>query len=451
MTTTTNRGWSPVSAEELLAHDRWSREQLLAYQHERLHELIEHAISSSPYYRDALGRDALDDDVRLEDLPSLPKATLMEQFDRVLTDPQVRLEAVEAHASGPDPAALLAGRYHVFCTSGTTGRRGVFLQTPPEFEQWREAAWRVWARVGIPRGIRAVGFAAPTPLHITQKLFAGFGAFGRGRPALAVTTPLPQIVDGLNRDQPEALFGIPSLVGLLAAEQLDGRLAIEPRHVVLASEVLSEEVIRRIGDAWQIEPFQVYATTEALILGSESADRVGFHLSEDLVVVEVVDEHNRPVPPGVPGYKVLVTSLVNRTLPLIRYELADTVRWACGEDPGGRPYRRIECIDGRNDDVLRLPAARGGEAVVLPNNLRAPFAPLPDVIQYQIVREPDRIAVRVVLRPDASSETPARVLSGIRRALEDAGATAPPVEIEQVAEIEREPGGAKLKLVKSVG
>jgi phenylacetate-CoA ligase len=447
---TTDKTWRTVSTEELLTHDRWSRDQLLAYQRERVHSLLEHAVSASPYYRDALGDEALAPDVRLEDLPTLPKATLMEQFDRVVTDRRLRLEAIEAHASGPDPAALLSGTYHVFCTSGTTGRRGAFPQTGLEFEQWREAAWRVWARIGIPREAKAIGFAAPTPLHITQKLFTAFGAFGAKRPRLAVTTPLAEIVDELNRDQPEAMFGIPSLLGLLAAEQLAGRLSIAPRWVVLASEVLSAEIITRIREAWRIEPFQVYATTEALVLGSESPDRAGFHVSEDLVVLEVVDERDRPVPPGVPGYKVLVTSLVNRTLPLIRYELADTVRLASGDDPGGRPFCRIECIDGRNDDVLRLPAAGGGEAIVLPNALRAPFAPLPDVIQYQIVREPQRIAVRVVLRPDASSETPARVLSGIRRALEDAGATAPPVEIEQVAEIEREPGGAKLKLVKRV-
>ena len=38
------------------------------------------------------------------------------------------------------------------------------------------------------------------------------------------------------------------------------------------------------------------------------------HLYEDLAIpVEVVDEHNRPVPPGRPGYKVLVTNLHNRT------------------------------------------------------------------------------------------------------------------------------------------
>ena len=188
---------------------------------------------------------------------------------------------------------------------------------------------------------------------------------------------------------------------MLAEEQLEGRLEIQPERIVLAGEVLADDVRRRIADAWTIEPFEVYACTEALVLASESPERVGLHVSEDLVVLEVVDAHNRPVAPGVPGYKVLVTSLVNRALPLIRYELADTVTIAPGPDPSGRPYLRIERVDGRNDDLLRLRAAGGGQAVVLPHVLRAPFAQLPDALQYQIVHEPRRLVIRVVLRPGA--------------------------------------------------
>jgi phenylacetate-coenzyme A ligase PaaK-like adenylate-forming protein len=308
----------------------------------------------------------------------------------------------------------------------------------------------VRARIGLPPEARVIGIAAPTPLHITQKLFSAFRAFGERRPRLTVTMPLPELVQALDRDQPEALFTIPSMIGVLAEQQLAGALSIAPRRIVVAGEVLSDDVAGRVREAWGVAPFQVYASTEALMLAAESEDRVGLHVSDDLVVLEVVDERDRPVPPGLPGHKVLITSLVNRTLPLIRYELPDTVTLAGGPDRSGLPYTRIERIDGRSDDVLRLPAAMGGEAVILPHRLRAPFAQLPDVIQYQLIREPDQLVVRLVLRPDASSETPARVAAGVRAALEDAGALAPPIVIAPVTEIEREPGGAKLKLDKSL-
>jgi putative adenylate-forming enzyme len=437
--------------DDLLTHDAWSRDQLLTYQQTRLRKILEHAASSSPYYREVLGRDARDPDLRLEDLPTLPKATLMEHFDRVVADRRLRLAELEAHATGPNPGALFAREFHVFMTSGTTGRRGVFPQTRAEFAHWVAAVWRVLSRFGIESGpTRVAGIAAPTPLHITQKLFRALGGFGVGRPELTATMPLSALVGALNRDQPELIMSLVSIVGALAAEQLEGRLSIQPQRAAVSSEVLPEDVRRRIAEAWGIEPIEIYSSTETLVMASETPKRVGLHVSEDLVVLEVVDERDRPVPPGVPGHKVLVTSLVNRALPLIRYEIADAVTLAAGPDPTGRPYERIARVDGRNDDILRFAAVGGGEAIVLPHRLRIPFARLPEVIQYQIVREPRRLAVRVVLHPGASIETPARVAAGIRTALEEAGAIPPPVDVTPVSAIEREPGSAKVKLIKSL-
>jgi phenylacetate-coenzyme A ligase PaaK-like adenylate-forming protein len=436
-----------VAAADLLARDRWSRDRLVTFQRASLRELLRHAVASSPYYRDLLGDGA--EDAALDELPTLTKATLMEQFDRVVADPRLRLAAVEAHAAGADPGALLCGAFHVFGTSGTTGRRGVFPETTAELAAWVRAGWRVRQRLGLGPDLRVVGIGAPTPLHITQKLFAAFGGFGGCRPALTVTTPLPALVEALNRDRPELLITVPTVARMLAEEQLEGGLAIRPRGVLLAGEVLAEDTSRRVAEAWGVEPFQVYAATEALMMASEAPERVGLHVAEDLVVLEVIDERGRPVAPGQPGYKVLVTSLVGRALPLIRYELADTVTIAPGPDPSGRPYLRIERVDGRDDDVLRLPALRGGEAVVLPYRLRAPFAPLPEVRRYQIVLQRERLAVRVVLAPGASAETLERVGAGMRAALAEAGAVPTPVVVEAVAEIEREPGLAKVKLVKT--
>jgi phenylacetate-CoA ligase len=439
----------PAATAELLSHDEWSRGQLLAHQRDRLRGVLEHAVSASPYYREALGRDALAEAVRLDELPILTKQALMEQFDRVAADPRLRLAGVEAHAAGPDPGGLLAGAFHVFSTSGTTGRRGLFPQTVAELELWLAAGWRLRARLGLGAGSRVIGIGASTPLHITQKLFTAFGGFGEGRPTLSVTTPLPELVAALDHDQPEGIVTVPTIAGMLAEEQLEGRLAIGPRTLIVGGEVLSDDVVRRVAAAWGIEPHQVYSSTEALFMATEAPERTGLQVCEDLVVLEVVDEHDRPVPPGVPGYRVLITSLVNRALPLIRYELADTVTLA-GPDPSGRPYRLIERVDGRNDDVLRLPKAGGGEALVLPYRLRSAFTHLPDVVQYQVVCEPGRLRVRIVPRPGASSETAERVAARVRRAIQDAGAIPPPIAVEPVAEIEREPGSMKLKVVQIV-
>jgi phenylacetate-coenzyme A ligase PaaK-like adenylate-forming protein len=132
MTAVADPGRVSSFVDALLSHDGWSRERLLSYQQERLRAVIAHAVSASPYYREALGSHAADGDVRLNAFPTLPKSTLMEQFDRIVTDPRLDLPLVEAHAAGPDPGALLLGEYHVFSTSGSTGLRGLFVQAAVE-------------------------------------------------------------------------------------------------------------------------------------------------------------------------------------------------------------------------------------------------------------------------------------------------------------------------------
>jgi phenylacetate-CoA ligase len=116
-----------------------------------------------------------------------------------------------------------------------------------------------------------------------------------------------------------------------------------------------------------VEPLDFYGTTEALILAAGRPGQAGLDILEDLVVVEVVDQRDRPVPPGVPGHKLLLTSLVSRVQPLLRYELTDSVTLARGPNPLGLPYARIAAVDGRSDDVVTLPATGGGRVAVHPS------------------------------------------------------------------------------------
>lgn len=95
-------------AGELHARGSWSREQLLDHQRSAVRELVAHAASESPYYREALGSLAGDDEVSLEDLPTLPKSVLMDQWDHVVTDPRLRLTGVERYLEADRPSLTSA-------------------------------------------------------------------------------------------------------------------------------------------------------------------------------------------------------------------------------------------------------------------------------------------------------------------------------------------------------
>jgi phenylacetate-coenzyme A ligase PaaK-like adenylate-forming protein len=432
-------------AGEILAIDSWPRERVLDLRRRRLRALIEHAVAHSPYYREVLGPDA--PDAPLAELPTLTKQQLMESFDDLLTDRSLRLADLARFTAAAAAGELYNREFHVFVTSGSTGAPGLFVYTRSEFAEWVANALAQLASRGVGPSTRLTAIGAPSDIHITRQLFAAFQSGRERAPRLSVTTPLPDIVESLNAYRPEVLMGYASLAGTLADEQLDGRLRINPRQVVVGSEVLTEDTERRVGQAWGIRPVNVYAATEAplMAVGHSGAMRV----LEHSVVLEVVDAAGRPVPPGVPGGKVLLTSFISRTQPLIRYELSDSVVVAHGDDPEGLPHTRLAGIDGRSDDILSLPAARGSFVSVHPHRLRTPFTTLLDVRQYQIVHRRDgSLHVRVVPRA-ASPELVKAVGAAVARVLADAGAIAP-VGVELVDEIEREPGpAAKIKVVVS--
>ena len=176
----------------------------------------------------------------------------------------------------------------------------------------------------------------------------------------------------------------------------------------------------------------------------------GMHLWEDAALVEVVDEHHRPVLPGVPGHHLLLTNLVNHAQPLIRYEISDIATLADGPNPTGMPFRRLAAVDGRSDDVVHLPGCLGGTVAVPPRQLRAPVAAVPGLRQYQIRDDGAGLAVAVVLRDGAAADTPTRVRTALQHALVAIGAALPPIRVDVVAEIPREAGpGAKLKTSSS--
>jgi phenylacetate-coenzyme A ligase PaaK-like adenylate-forming protein len=411
----------PLPAGELLARDSWPRERLLAFQRARLRETLAHAVAASPYYREALGPDA--PDRPLATLPTLTKATLMEQWERIVS------------GSG----------HRTFTTSGASGMRGAFAYGQEDWAIALASCLRGMLRLGAGPDTRVIGIGAPPGSHMSAEIFAAFQAGRPDSPRLSVLDPLEEIVDALNAFRPQALMGYPTIAARLAGEQLAGRLRIAPRLFAFGSEPLTEDVRARVREAWGVEPAEYYASTELPLIASSTLEHPrALELCEDMAVFENVDADNRPVPAGTPGAKLLVTTLANRALPLIRYELPDRVTIAPEPNPAGRPYAHLSRIEGRAADTLTLPARDGGTVEIAPLRFSRAFARRPEVRGHQVVLHPGRLELRVVLAPGAAPEP---VAAAVADALDEAGAAHPPVAVTPVEEIEREPGAAKLKLV----
>jgi phenylacetate-CoA ligase len=165
------------------------------------------------------------------------------------------------------------------------------------------------------------------------------------------------------------------------------------------------------------------------------------------VITEVVDERNRPVPPGVYGEKVLVTVLFSRTLPLIRYEMSDSVRPAAVSRrcPCGRSFALIEGVQGRAEDVLHFPAASGGETAVQPIVFHRVLDAVP-AGGWQVVQKSE--GLEVLLSDVREGFADATLIDPLRQEIEAQGAIVPPVKVRRVTAIPRTIVG-KRPLIKS--
>ncbi len=431
---------------QLRPRDHWTRQQLEAYQIEALRSLREYAYARSPFYQ-GLHRGLTG--APLHKLPVLTKAMVMEHFDELVTDRAIRLEEVKAHLANLSGDERFLGRYWVIATSGSSGHPGIFLFNRTEWTTVLAsfARAREWGgvKLDLTHRVKTATVASTTAFHMSTRVNATAHSWWMPEIRLAASEPVEAIVARLNTWQPEVLIAYASMARVLADEQLAGRLQIAPRAIFTSSEVLTQETRRRIVQVWGERLFNQYATTECGSLAAECDHHQGMHLMEDLVIVEVVDRDNHPVPPGFYGDKLLITVLGSRTQPLIRYELDDSVRLSPDPCPSGRPFALIDAIQGRVEDVLPFPGVAGGVVNVHP----LVFSRVMDTLSvsgWQVVQEADGLHVLLSgVRGEFGDE---RLVGTVQQALLEQGAIVPRVEVQHVPSIPKTAAGKAL-LIKS--
>jgi len=434
-------------ANELIGHGAWTRDQLLAHQEEQLKVLLRGAATHSPYYRETIG-DLVARGRPLAEFPIMNKTKLMADFDRIVTDPMLTRALVERHVNSERCGELLHDEYRCIATGGSTGQRGLFVY---DRNAWTMAAanqMRMQRVMGITPDMRGLGIGAPSPVHMSYRFHAEFRTSRPGAPTLFVTSPIEEIVAALNAYQPDYLNAYPSLIRRLAEEQRAGRLRIMPKLFRSAAEALAPDVKNLVKEVWDAPIADGYAATETGIMAVDCEQRDGMHIAEDLVVLEVVDAENHPVPAGTQGAKMLATVLFNHTLPVIRYEFSDLITLADGTCPCGRPFKRIQRIEGRAEEILRFNTGSGKVAEVHAARLWFHLVKVAGIRQYQSKALPDGIRIRLAVDPGCDRgtvETQAKAITS--RAMEDLGISGARIDIEFVEKMDRVGSGAKEKIV----
>ena len=367
----------------------------------------------------------------------MSKDQMMSNFDELLCDPQLTRERVERHLAGSEQEpSLLDGEYVCLTSGGSSGLRGIFVQTLDEFVEFvasltRRAMARVIASGGPPPGGVPIGIvAAASPVHSS-----GFGAaVATGYPVRLIsapaTLPLPQLVERLNEIQPPALMVHTSKLVLLAGERAAGRLRIAPLAITAISETVTAEDRRAIEHAFGLPLITQFNSTEGLVGHSDPGEAV-LSFATDTCLVELVDANDQPVPHGTPSAKALITNLHNRTQPLIRYELTDRL---IGRPSGPHtPFARQRRGAGRRHVQLRRTHDRSA---------RDPHRYGQNARRARISSPPDRPRDRY---RDHRPRYRVTLASSLERSLRNSGLREPRVCVHEVADIARHPETGKAR------
>ena len=117
--------------------------------------------------------------------------------------------------------------------------------------------------------------------------------------------------------------------------------------------------------------------------------------------------------------EILVTDMMLRAFPLIKYRIGDEVVAKHGKCACGRSQPMLERIEGRSGDPIRLPNGRRLNANV-PSYIFKQFAGLKTIRRYRFVHSADNtLELQLVVTPAVTDRQLAQVEAEVRAAFGD--------------------------------
>lgn len=327
------------------------------------------------------------DDFDLRDLPITTKEMIMRDYDNWITTSDFSLKDLEEFAANESLAGeLYQGKYTVVETSGSTGYPFYIAYNRREsFKMNSTMSNHLKMKFVLNR---PACYLFPFDKHILSICSAKEGL--RKYPLMKKYTalkdsniPMEEIVDFLNQFQPKIICTYVSTIEALAKEQMKGTLRLKLKAVFTGGETLSQKTREYIENVFGCRMYSMYASTEASGIALD-CDCGHMHLHNDRLIVEPVDENNNPVPEGEKSHKILITSLYERTVPIIRYEVSDKVTIHNTPCKCGNQSPWVE-VEGRSVEPPFIFKNADGEVNVSTFMLFVKTMGLPNVRKIQLI------------------------------------------------------------------
>lgn len=322
--------------------------QIKAMQEKKLQEMVSYLNEFSPFYKELFTKARFNvKGIRtLEDLHVLPTTTkedLQQRNDDFLCVPRDQIieycstsgtlgNPVMVALTENDLNRLTYNEYLSFISAG--GDKNDTYQLMLTLDRQFMAGMAYYA------GIRMMG--------------AGIIRLGPGVPSLQWET--------ISRLKPTCIVAVPSfilkLVEYAREHKIDVNASSVKKAICIGENIRNTDFSlntlgRRITDAWNIKLFSTYASTEMQTAFTECSECKGGHLQPELLIVELLDETNKPVAPGQPG-EVTITTLGVEGMPLLRYKTGDLCCYHEEPCACGRNSLRLSPVMGRKKHMIKF-------------------------------------------------------------------------------------------------
>lgn len=186
-----------------------------------------------------------------------------------------------------------------------------------------------------------------------RKLGGAIVRVGPGNPGLQFDT--------IERIKPTALVTVPSfllkLVEYAEKNNIDYKNCSITKAICIGESIRNEDFSlntlgQRIKDKWDIQLFSTYASTEMGTAFTDCQFGKGGHHHPEMIIVEFLDENEKPVEPGTPG-EVTITTLGVEGMPLLRFKTGDICNHHTEKCECGRTTTRLGPVIGRKNQMIK--------------------------------------------------------------------------------------------------
>jgi len=361
-----------------------SKEELQRLQLSRLRALLRHAFDHCPYYRQRMSEAGWHPDnvhslEQISQLPLLTKRDIQDfgaQMQASNFPPQDRVRNQTGGSTG-SPLQFYVDRERFDSRMASTHRHNLWAGMRPG--DWQASLWGSRLDQGAPQNwwdrVRNELIYRTVSLNTSQISEGGWAGF------------LAQ----LRRKKPRVLVAYAQSAVLFA--RYLRRQSIEDIQfdaIITTAEVLLPGQRGFLEEVYGGRVFNRYGCREVSVIASECEYHRGMHVNAEALLVEIVPTADSNGGAG----RIIVTDLLNFSMPLIRYEIGDVAAWAADQTcPCGRRLPLLEDVQGRITDFIALADGRkiSGPALTLV------VSDMADVRQVQFVQKAlDRIVLRVV-------------------------------------------------------